>query len=165
MRRVFPVLATLTIAALSGGAPAAAQDARPVLNAASAAAIVEGCRAHAEAAGRSHAIAVYDAGANPVAFLRMDGNGAGIAAFAMEKAKAVAMWGFSTARMAEAVKTTPGFGNAPGVETVPGGVPIYSADGRTFLGGAGASGEAPADDAACVQAGVAAAGLAYERKN
>jgi len=140
-----------------------AQEMRPVLTPDSAEAIIAGCKAYGEENSLSQAIAVYDAGGNPVAFLRMQGNGPGIGAFAMEKAKAVAMWGFATAAMAEGAKEYPGFANAPGVVTVPGGVPIYSADGKTFLGGAAASGEPPEDDVACVEAGIAAAGLTHAR--
>jgi len=83
--------------------------------------------------------------------------------FALAKAEAVAAWGFATADMAEGAKETPGFAFAPHVVTVAGGVPILSADGLTFLGAAGASGEAPQDDAACVAAGIAAAGLRTSR--
>ena len=43
--------------------------------------------------------------------------------------------------------------------TVAGGVPVFSADGRERIGAVGVSGEAPADDAACAEAGIAAAGL------
>jgi uncharacterized protein GlcG (DUF336 family) len=93
----------------------------------------------------------------------MDGNRAGIMSFAMAKARAVARWGFSTAAMQNAARDTPGFAAAPDVVTVPGGVPIYSADGRTLIGGVGVSGEAPADDAACAEAGIRSAGLVFER--
>jgi uncharacterized protein GlcG (DUF336 family) len=89
----------------------------------------------------------------------MDGNGFGMMDFSLAKARAVAAWGFATAQMVEAAKGTPGFAQAPHVVTVAGGVPIFSADGKTRLGGVGASGEAPADDAACAAAGIAAAGL------
>jgi len=129
------------------------------LNAALAAKIIDGCSERAKSRGQSHAIAVYDAGGHPVAFLRMDGNAPGIAEFAMQKAEAVAQWHFSTAEMSAAAPETPGFANAPHVVTVAGGVPIFSADGKEFLGAVGVSGEAPADDAACAQAGVKAAGL------
>jgi uncharacterized protein GlcG (DUF336 family) len=89
----------------------------------------------------------------------MDGNAPGITEFAMEKATAVALWHFSTANMAAAVKETPGFGNAPHVVAVPGGIPVFSADRKQFVGAVGVSGEAPVDDAACAEAGVKAAGL------
>jgi glc operon protein GlcG len=129
------------------------------LSAAAASQVIEGCAAHARAKGQSHAIAVYDAGGHPVALLRMDGNAPGVTEFAMAKADAVARWHFSTAEMAVAARDTPGFGNAPHVVIVPGGIPIYSADGKNYIGAVGVSGEAPVDDAACAEAGVKAAGL------
>jgi glc operon protein GlcG len=129
------------------------------LDARAAQAIVAGCVAHSTGRNQSHAIAVVDAGGRLVAALRMDGNGYGIMDFALAKAGAVAAWGFPTARMAEAARETPGFGDAPHVVTVGGGVPVWSADGRERLGAVGVSGEAPADDAACAEAGIRAAGL------
>ena len=143
-------------------APAQSQTA-PRLDARLAQAVVNGCAAHAAAKKQSHAIAVVDTGGHLVAALRMDGNGFGMMDFALAKAQAVAAWGFSTAGMAEGAKDTPGFAFAPHVVTVAGGVPIFSADGKTRLGAAGASGEAPEDDAACVTAGIAAAGLRSSR--
>ena len=144
--------------AVLAATPAYAQPA-PRLDAKTAQAIVNGCAAHAAAKSQSHAIAVVDTGGQLVAALRMDGNSFGMMDFALAKAQAVAAWGFPTADMTEAAKGTPGFAFAPHVVTVGGGVPIFSADGRTRLGAAGASGEAPEDDAACVTAGIAAAGL------
>jgi uncharacterized protein GlcG (DUF336 family) len=124
---------------------------------------VNGCAAHATAKKQSHAIAVVDSGGHVVASLRMDGNRSGMMDFALAKAQAVAAWGFSTANMADGAKETPGFDSAPRVVTVAGGVPIFSPDGGTLLGAAGASGEAPQDDASCVAAGIAAAGLRSSR--
>ena len=83
--------------------------------------------------------------------------------FSIAKAKAVAAWGFSTAQMATGARETPGFGQAPHVVTVAGGVPVFSADGKTRIGAVGVSGEAPEDDAACATAGIAAAGLRSSR--
>jgi glc operon protein GlcG len=134
------------------------------LNAQVASKIIEGCVTHAKAKRQSHAIAVYDAGGHPVALLRMDGNTPGATEFAMQKAAAVAHWGFSTAEMNAAAKETPGFGNAPRVVTVPGGLPVYSGEGRQFIGAVGVSGEAPQDDAACAAAGISAAGLSPVHK-
>jgi uncharacterized protein GlcG (DUF336 family) len=157
-------LLRLTIlAAFAAPAAAPAQPPAPVLTAAMAEAIVEGCRAHATGKRQGHAIAVVDGGGHLVAALRMEGNRAGMMEFSIEKAKAVAAWGFATAQMEEAAKGTPGFARAPGVVTVAGGVPVFSADGRTLIGAAGASGEAPADDAACADAGIKAAGLRSAR--
>jgi len=93
----------------------------------------------------------------------MDGNGSGIFDFSLAKAEAVAAWGFPTTQMEQSAKETPGFAHAPHVVTVPGGVPIWSADGKARIGGVGVSGEAPADDAACAEAGIAAAGLRSSR--
>jgi uncharacterized protein GlcG (DUF336 family) len=134
-----------------------------VLDARAAQAIVAGCAAHASAKMQSHSIVVVDTGGHVIAALRMDGNGSGTFDFALAKAEASAAWGFSTAQMVDAAKGTPGFANAPHVVTVGGGVPIFSADGKARLGAVGASGEAPADDAACVEAGVQAAGLRTSR--
>jgi uncharacterized protein GlcG (DUF336 family) len=157
-------LLSLTIlAALCASAASPAQPPAPVLTASLAEAIVAGCRTHAAAKRQSHAIAVVDSGGHLVAALRMEGNRSGMMDFSIEKARAVAAWGFATARMEEAAKGTPGFARAPGVVTVAGGVPVFAADGRTLIGAAGASGEAPADDAACAEAGIKAAGLRSER--
>ena len=147
--------------ALTLAGPAAAQQTQ--LDAKTAQAIVAGCAAHATAKKQSHAIAVVDAGGHLVAALRMDGNGSAIMDFSIAKAKAVAAWGFSTAQMAASARETPGFGQAPHVVTVAGGVTAYSADGKTRVGGVGVSGEAPEDDAACATAGITAAGLRPNR--
>lgn len=133
------------------------------LNARDAEAIVHGCAAHALAKRQSEAIVVVDNGGHVIAALRMDGNGSGIFEFAQAKAVAAAAWGFSTEQMTESAKETPGFANAPHVVTVPGGVPVFSADGRARVGAVGVSGEAPADDAECAEAGIKAAGLRSSR--
>jgi glc operon protein GlcG len=140
-------------------ASAAAAQPAQLLNAKDAQAIVAGCAAHAAAKKQSHAIVVVDSGGHMVAALRMDGNGSGIFDFAAAKAQAAAAWGFSTAQMIEGARSTPGFDRAPHVVIVPGGVPLFSADGKVRLGAVGVSGEAPADDAACAEAGIVAAGL------
>jgi uncharacterized protein GlcG (DUF336 family) len=140
---------------LLAGASASAQQ----LDARAAKAIVDGCAAHAGAKMQSEAITVVDTGGHLVAGLRMDGNGSGIMEFALAKAQAAAAWGFSTAQMADGTKSTPGFASAPHVVTVPGGVPLWSADGEVRVGAVGVSGEAPEDDAACAEAGIRAAGL------
>src|SRR3990170_6563317 len=147
--------------ALTVPAPSFAQQ--TMLDARTAQAIVAGCAAHATGKKQSHAIAVVDPGGHLIAALRMDGNGSGIMDFSIAKAKAVAAWGFSTAQMASSARETPGFGQAPHVVTVAGGVPVFSAHGKTRLGGVGVSGEAPDDDAACAAAGIAAAGLRSSR--
>ena len=142
---------------------ALAQPAPSTLTADAAQKIIAGCAAHAIAKKQSEAIAVVDGGGHLIAALRMEGNGSGIMDFALAKAKAVAAWGFSTAQMALSAKSTPGFANAPRVVTVAGGVPVWSADGKVRIGAVGISGEAPADDAECAEAGIRAAGLRSSR--
>ena len=144
-------------------AVAAAPAAAAPIDASQAQAVVAGCAAHASGRSQSQAIVVVDAGGQTVAALRMDGNGHGIFDFASAKARAAAAWGFPTARMEEAARGTPGFAAAPHVVTVGGGVPIWSADGRERIGAVGVSGEAPADDVACAEAGIRAAGLRSAR--
>jgi uncharacterized protein GlcG (DUF336 family) len=157
MRRLF--LSTILLASAVSAQPV------PTLNAQVAQAIVAGCAAHATTKKQSHAIVVVDLGGHTVAALRMDGNGSGIFDFSTAKAQAAAAWGFSTAQMLDSSRGTPGFDRAPKVVIVPGGVPVFSTDGRTRIGAVGVSGEAPADDAACAEAGIAAAGLRSARAN
>jgi uncharacterized protein GlcG (DUF336 family) len=133
------------------------------LDARAAQAIIAGCVVHSTSRGQSHAIAVTDAGGQVVAALRMDGNSYGVMDFALAKARASSAWGGATAGLAEGARTVPGFADAPHVVTVPGGVPVFSADGRERIGAVGVSGEAPADDVACAEAGVTAAGLRSRR--
>jgi uncharacterized protein GlcG (DUF336 family) len=159
MRFLASVVALASILAT----PSIAMAQQRTLDAKTAMQIIDGCAAHSRAKNQSHAIAVYDDGGHPVAILRMDGNSPGVTAFAMQKAEAVAHWRFSTANMANSIKQTPGFANAPKVVTVAGGIPVFAPDGR-FIGAVGVSGEAEQDDAACAEAGVKAAGLSSSRR-
>jgi uncharacterized protein GlcG (DUF336 family) len=159
------IMRAALIPALTFLSAAAFAQPAPVLDAKSAQAIVQGCAAHAAAKQQSHAIVVVDSGGHIVAALRMDGNGSGIFDFAQQKAEAAAAWGFSTAQMIEGARSTPGFADAPHVVIVPGGVPVFSTDGKTRIGAIGVSGEAPVDDAACAEAGIRAAGLRSSRSN
>lgn len=151
----------LLLAGLLLGSAAAVQT--PAMDAKTAQAIVAGCMARAGSKGQSQAVAVVDRGGHLVATIRMDRVGPGPMDFAVAKAEAAALWGFDTAGMAEGAKEFPGFASAPHVVTVPGGLPVYSADGRERIGAVGVSGEDPAEDVACAQAGIAAAGLKAER--
>lgn len=155
MRRFF--ISILSLAAIAS--EASTQAPAPQLEAATAQAIVAGCARHASGRSQSQAIAVVDRGGQLVAALRMDRNGYGAMDFALAKARAAAAWGFSTSGMEEAVRDTPGFAAAPHVVTVPGGVPIFSADGLVRIGAVGVSGGPPPDDVACAEAGIAAGGL------
>jgi uncharacterized protein GlcG (DUF336 family) len=144
-------------------AAAAARSSPAELNASAAQAIIAGCAARAAQHHDQQAVVVVDRGGRIIAALRMDGAEFGKLDFAEAKAVAAAAWGFDTAGQAEGSKDFPGFARAPFVETVPGGVPVLSADGRIALGAVGVSGGAPADDVACASAGIAAAGLRSSR--
>ena len=86
----------------------------------------------------------------------MDGNGSGIFDFALAKAQAAAAWGFPTAQMLQSARATPGFDRAPHVVIVPGGVPVFSADGKEQIGAVGVSGLPSGVDEKAAQAGIAA---------
>lgn len=133
------------------------------LDARAAQAIIAGCIAHATAHRNQEAIVVVDKGGRIIASLRMDRAEFGKMDFAEAKAVAAAAWGFETAGQADGAKDFPGFARAPFVQTVPGGVPVLTADGMTQIGAVGVSGAAPADDAACAVAGIRAAGLGVPR--
>ena len=148
-----------SLAILLATLPIVSLEAQSTIDAATAMNMINGCAAHAKSKGQSHAIAVVDAGGHQVATWRMDGNAPGIMEFALQKAAAVAYWRFSTEQMETSAKATPGFANAPRVVTVPGGLPVFSKDGATFLGAVGVSGEAAQDDVACARAAVTSAGL------
>jgi uncharacterized protein GlcG (DUF336 family) len=152
-----PLIASMLVAAAAFAQPA------PSLDGQTAEAVVAGCVAHALVKKQSQAIVVVDTGGHIVAALRMDGNGNGIFDFALTKAEAAAAWGLSTAQMLNSARGTPGFERAPHVVIVPGGLPIFSADGKAPIGAVGVSGEAPDDDAACAEAGIKAAGLRSSR--
>ena len=141
-----PAAGLLAAAAAFAQPPTSSPSRGMVLDASAAQAIVLGCARHAEAKKQSHAIVVVDTGGGEIAALRMNGNNRGIMDFAKAKAEAVAAWGFSTSAMAASARDTPGFAAAPHVVTVPGGIPIFSADGGTLLGAAGASGAGSSSD-------------------
>ncbi len=156
----FSMLGTVGAAALAAGlSPAFAQESsRPIMTAAGAQAIVDGCFAFAAANGSNVAIAVYDEGSDLIAYGRMDGLAAGIGDVAQWKGESAARNGFTTAAQGDFIaRGGAAVAVAPGFAGVQGGVPILSADGR-LMGGAGAGGSAPAQDEACVRAGIEAAG-------
>jgi uncharacterized protein GlcG (DUF336 family) len=146
----------IVVIAMAVEAPAQSQAAA-ALDARAAQAIIAGCAAHAAERRNQQAVVVVDSGGRVIASLRMDRAGFGKMDFAEAKAVAAAAWGFDTAGQADGAKDFPGFARAPFVQTVPGGVPVWS--GRSHLGAVGVSGAAPADDVACAEAGIRAAGL------
>ena len=133
-------------------APVAAQTPRPMLDYASAAKIRDGCIAWASERKLAVAVAVFDERGTLMAFALMDGAASAVGDYAQWK-------GRSAATIHEASAVTAEWGRGPpGLATWEGGTPVFSTDG-VALGGVGVSGAESAEDAACGQAGVAAAGL------
>ena len=137
--------------------PAAAQTARPALDYATAAQIRDGCLSWAGERGLDVAVAVYDESGRLIAFALADGAPTAVADFAMWKGK-------SAATIHVASKETANWGSgAPGLASWEGGTPIFTPDG-TALGGVGVSGASGAEDSACGEAGIAAAGMAHSAR-
>jgi len=146
-RAVATMLAMIVLAA-----PVAAQTPRPMLDYASAAKIRDGCIAWASERKLAVAVAVFDERGTLMAFALMDGAASAVGDYAQWK-------GRSAATIHEASAVTAEWGRGPpGLATWEGGTPVFSTDG-VALGGVGVSGAESAEDAACGQAGVAAAGL------
>ncbi|MBA16877.1 MAG: hypothetical protein CMN73_11065 [Sphingomonas sp.] len=137
---------------------ASAQTARPALDYASAATIRDTCIAWAQEHGRKMAVAVMDSHGMLITYAHMDGVSYGAGDIAKWKATAASRFGRSTQDLG-ALNPPPGM---PNVATMTGGVPIYTSDGFA-LGGVGASGGRPEEDAACGTAGIEAAGLIAAR--
>ncbi|NJC26512.1 GlcG/HbpS family heme-binding protein [Neolewinella antarctica] len=104
-------------------------------------------------------IAVVDAGANLVAFVRMDGAWLGSADIAVKKAKTARYFDFPTGEIGKL--SQPG-GSLFGIEhsnggliSFPGGIPLKDGSGNV-VGAIGVSGSTVEDDHAVAEAGVAA---------
>jgi uncharacterized protein GlcG (DUF336 family) len=115
-------------------------------------------RIRAEAAGRdlALAIAVVDDAGQVVASQRMDGAALGAMQLAVGKAYTSVLWGMPTGEFTQS--TQPGGDDwgwnttDPRIVVYAGGLPLLV--GGELVGGVGASGGTPADDAACVEAAV-----------
>jgi uncharacterized protein GlcG (DUF336 family) len=141
------------LGALALSVPASAQTARPMLDYASAAKMRDACVAYAAGQGGSISIAVYDEELRLISFGMMDGASNASSDLAHWKGKAAASYRVASADLAN--WNAP---NAPGIATFPGGVPVFTADGKA-LGAVGVSGMSPSEDVACARAGLEAAGL------
>jgi uncharacterized protein GlcG (DUF336 family) len=148
MRKGFVLLAAAALAM-----PAEAQTARPMLDYATAAKMRDACVAYARGHRTSVAIAIYDDEGRLVTYDVMDGAVNIAGELAQWKAKAAVGYRVATADMAKW-----GAAGVPGVATLPGGVPFFTADG-TALGAIGVSGGSQGSDLPCAQAAVVAAGL------
>ena len=140
------------LAILASATPLTAQTPRPMLDYASAATIRDTCLAWAGEHDLAIAVAVFDESGRLLAFAQMDGAPSAVSDFAQWKGRSAA-----TIHVASAETAKWGDG-PPGLATWEGGTAIFSADGAP-LGGVGVSGADSAEDAACGQAGIAAAGL------
>lgn len=146
-------LGAMAAGALSLALPAGAQTARPMLDYATAVTMRDACIAYARDHQTSVAIAIYDDEGRLMTYDAMDGvvNVAG--ELAQWKAKAAVGYRVATADMAKWGAT-----GVPGVATLPGGVPFFTAGGAP-LGAIGVSGASQGNDLPCAKAAVAAAGL------
>ena len=158
-RRLF---AAVTIVGLAIGlAPSAkAAEERPILTAAAAMKMIQGCLARAEAEGWLMHIAVLDSHANLKAYHRMDDAQLLSQDVAMAKARSSAVSPRSTKAWGETAFPNGGGPTAaaflPGIIYFEGGLPIMTAGGY-HVGGIGVSGDTGANDALCAQAGLDAA--------
>lgn len=104
-------------------------------------------------------IAVVDAGANLVAFVRMDGAWLGSLDIAIKKAKTARFFDMNTGAIGELSQPGGSLYNIEhsnnGLITFPGGIPLKNADGEV-IGAIGVSGSTVENDHAAAEAGVAA---------
>ncbi len=152
--RLYATCAALAVAALASPVPSAAQTARPMLDYATAAKVRDGCLSWAAEKKLTVAVAVYDEAGRLITFAMADGTPTAVAEFAMWKGK-------SAATVHVASKDTANWGNGPPIlATWEGGTPIFTPTG-VALGGVGVSGAQSADDSACGEAGITAAGMRH----
>ena len=152
---------TLIVASLiAGAAPAAeAVEERPILTAAAARKMIDGCLAKAEAEGWLMHIAILDNHGNLKAYHRMDDAQLLSQDVALGKARSSAVSPRSTRQWGEMAFAGGAPGAAafvPGIIYFEGGLPIMTAGGY-HVGGIGVSGDTGANDAICAQAGIDAA--------
>lgn len=150
------LFAGFALAATAGAAcgSAAAQTMRPALDYSTAATVRDACLAFAAERGLAVAVAVYDEAGRLIAYAHMDGAPTAVGDYAQWK-------GRSAATIHVASKETANWGPGappPGLATWEGGVPFFTPAGEP-LGGVGVSGASSAEDSACGEAGIAAAGL------
>jgi glc operon protein GlcG len=132
-----------------------AQDALTTLTDKKVQAIFNGAIAYAKEHQLKIAVAVYDAHAQLIGFIRMDSTTVGTSKVALWKGLSAAIYHYSTEETAQ--WNVP---NAPDIATVPGGVVIKSKSGKV-LGAVGVSGAIATDDVKCANAGILAANLEY----
>ena len=122
-------------------------------------AIIEKAKAKAKEINTKMNISVVDAGANQVAFVRMDGAWLGSADIALKKAKTARFFDMPTGEVGKLSQPGESLFNIEhsngGLITFPGGVPLKDGDGNV-IGAVGVSGSTVEDDHAVATAGAAA---------
>ena len=153
-------LGVIAAMAASIATSATALERLPVLSLDVAEKAASACRQLAAQKGWRMNIAVVDAGAHPLLFQRMDAAFLGSGDIALSKAKASANTPFPTRVFQELSfgkdhkggGAMPGLALAPGVLSIPGGLPIKVGD--VLVGAIGVSGSMPDNDEVCAQAGL-----------
>lgn len=126
------------------------------INLKSAEAIITACKEKATEMGVKMNISVVDAGANQVAFARMDGAWLGSADIALKKAKTARFFDMNTGEIGKLSQPGESLYNIEhsngGLITFPGGIPLKNTEG-TIIGAVGVSGSSVEDDHKVASAG------------
>lgn len=157
-RSLSAALIVATLAAFAAPAAKAVEE-RPILTAAAARKMIDGCLAKAEAEDWLMHIAILDNHGNLKAYHRMDDAQLLSQDVALGKARSSAVSPRSTRQWGEMAFGGGAPGAAafvPGIIYFEGGLPIMTAGGH-HVGGIGVSGDTGANDAICAQAGIDAA--------
>ena len=128
----------------------------PVVSLAAAHAVIEAAVKRAEKLGVPMNVAVVDAGANLVAFARMDGAWLGSIGIAINKAYTARAFDMTTKDLSKLSQPgSPAFGIESSTDhkiaIFPGGIPLYV--GKQVVGAIGCSGGKPDQDHDCAEAG------------
>ena len=153
-------LGFIALVGAGAAAPASALERVPVLSLEVAEKAAGACRQLAAQKAWRMNIAVVDAGANTMLFQRMDTAFLASGEIALRKAKASAGTPLPTRVFEELAfgkdhkggGAMPGLALAPGVLSIPGGLPIKVGD--VLVGAIGVSGSMPDNDELCAQAGL-----------
>lgn len=120
---------------------------------------IEKAKSKAEDLNTKMNISIVDAGANQVAFVRMDGAWLGSANIALKKAKTARYFDMPTGEIGKLSQPGGPLFNIEhsngGLISFPGGIPIKNEEG-TVIGAIGVSGSSVENDHAVAQAGVEA---------
>lgn len=127
-----------------------AQSTRPVIDLATAKAMVAGCETLAAEKNWRMSIAVVDDGSNLKHFARMDGAVLVGVDLARSKAATSARFPVPSRQWGEFSKTVRGLDLVPGMVSFAGGLPVRA--GGQHIGGIGVSGGTPDEDEQCAQA-------------